>query len=95
MRETDGRKCFFCYICYICSCSYVACVAGALVGTYYQNIDTNMSFIAGMKTFAAAASAELAHCPEQCLAELSLDLQKQSEQAILVQAIGMQLPLQF
>ncbi len=41
----------------------LACVAGVLVGTYYQNIDTNMSFIAGMKTFAAAVLGGVGSLP--------------------------------
>lgn len=32
----------------------LACVSGILVGSYYKNIDTTMSFTVGMKTFAAA-----------------------------------------
>jgi len=32
----------------------LACVSGAMVGSYYQNIDTLMGFSVGMKTFAAA-----------------------------------------
>lgn len=32
----------------------LACISGAMVGSYYQNIDTLMGFSVGMKTFAAA-----------------------------------------
>ncbi len=41
----------------------LACVSGALVGTYYQSIDTNMSAIAGMKTFAAAVLGGVGSLP--------------------------------
>ncbi len=41
----------------------LACVAGALVGSYYQNIDTTMSFTVGMKTFAAAVLGGVGSLP--------------------------------
>ena len=41
----------------------LACVSGVLVGSYYQNIDTNMSFIVGMKTFAAAVLGGVGSLP--------------------------------
>ena len=41
----------------------LACVSGVLVGSYYQNIDTNMSFVVGMKTFAAAVLGGVGSLP--------------------------------
>ncbi len=41
----------------------LACVSGALVGSYYQNIDTTMSFTVGMKTFAAAVLGGVGSLP--------------------------------
>lgn len=52
----------------------LACVAGALVGTYYQNIDTNMSFIAGMKTFAAAVLGGVGSLPGAVLGGIIVGL---------------------
>ena len=52
----------------------LACVAGALVGTYYQNIDTNMSFIAGMKTFAAAVLGGVGSLPGAMLGGIIVGL---------------------
>ena len=52
----------------------LACVAGFMVGTYYQNIDTNMSFIAGMKTFAAAVLGGVGSLPGAMLGGLIVGL---------------------
>lgn len=41
----------------------LACVSGALVGAYYQNIDTTMGFSVGMKTFAAAVLGGVGSLP--------------------------------
>lgn len=41
----------------------LACFSGVLVGSYYQNIDTTMSFTVGMKTFAAAVLGGVGSLP--------------------------------
>lgn len=52
----------------VISCTFfvsavLACVSGALVGAYYQNIDTMMGFSVGMKTFAAAVLGGVGSLP--------------------------------
>ncbi|MCD2493225.1 branched-chain amino acid ABC transporter permease [Lacrimispora sp. NSJ-141] len=52
----------------------LACISGVLVGSYYQNIDTNMSFIVGMKTFAAAVLGGVGSLPGAVLGGLIVGL---------------------
>lgn len=48
----------------------LACVAGSLVGSYYQTIDTTMGFSIGMKTFAAAVLGGVGSLPGAMLGGL-------------------------
>ncbi|MDF2952106.1 MAG: inner-rane translocator [Anaerocolumna sp.] len=43
--------------------AFLACIAGTLVGSYYQTIDTTMGFSVGMKTFAAAVLGGVGSLP--------------------------------
>lgn len=52
----------------------LACVSGVLVGSYYQNIDTTMSFTVGMKTFAAAVLGGVGSLPGAVLGGLIVGL---------------------
>ena len=48
----------------------LACIAGSLVGSYYQTIDTTMGFSVGMKTFAAAVLGGVGSLPGAMLGGL-------------------------
>lgn len=48
----------------------LACVAGVMVGSYYQTIDTTMGFSVGMKTFAAAVLGGVGSLPGAMLGGL-------------------------
>lgn len=60
----------------------LACVSGILVGSCYQNIDTNMNLIIGMKTFTAAVLGGVGSLPDAVVVGLIMGLAESANEKI-------------